>query len=113
MTCFLCGREDGYHHLGCAVGAEPELTESEAIERHLLPPKPAVQAEEPSVVEVLKEGSMTTVPVEEEVEEIEEIPLEDKTSDMCEFATCNNPKWSSDPRAKWCEEHRDPKSRKE
>jgi hypothetical protein len=32
---------------------------------------------------------------------------------LCEFKGCHNPKYSVHPRVKFCEEHRDPKNRKE
>lgn len=30
---------------------------------------------------------------------------------MCDHPGCSEPKWSSGPRAKYCETHKDPKSR--
>lgn len=97
MSCFLCGREGkGSHHLGCPRIGWPTLTEAQAVEAGLLP-RPKVEQKKPEVVEVLKENSMTTEPV----------------SVTCEFGDCDNPKYSDHPRVKFCEEHRDPKNRKE
>lgn len=97
MSCFLCGHEkDGSHHLGCPRILEPGLTAKAAEGMGLLPaPKAKVVAE--SRVEVLKEGSMTTIPVDT----------------TCEHDGCDNPKYSDHPRVKYCEDHKDPKNRKE
>lgn len=98
MSCFLCGREKaGSHHLGCAVIAHPSLTPAQAVAAGLLA-APVVADEKPEIVEVLKEGSMTTVP---------------QANAQCEFGDCDNPKYSDSSRAKYCEDHRDPKNRKE
>lgn len=35
----------------------------------------------------------------------------DFTGSLCEFSGCSEPKASKSPRAKWCEAHKDPKSR--
>jgi hypothetical protein len=97
VSCFLCGREGkDSHHLGCPKIGWPTLTKEQAVEAGLLP-RPVVKEKKPEVVEVLKEGSMTTEPV----------------STACEFEGCDNPKYSDHARAKFCEEHRDPKNRKE
>lgn len=99
MSCFLCGREKkGSHHLGCPRIAYPDLTKAQAIKAGLLA-APAEVDEEPEVVEVLKENSMTTVP--------------EASTQACEVKGCDNPKYSDSPRTKYCEEHRDPKNRKE
>lgn len=36
-----------------------------------------------------------------------------ETVEQCEYGECGNPKYSSHPRVKFCETHRDPKNRKE
>lgn len=98
MSCFLCGHdEEGRHHLGCMRPVVPHLTEGMAVEMGLLPRPRGKEVPVPAQVEVLVEGSMTTVPV----------------SNSCGFEGCDNPKFSDSPRAKYCEEHRDPKNRKE
>lgn len=104
MSCWLCGNEkDNAHHLGCMRIAVPDLTPEVAIEAGLMPaPKGEKKPPKPKT-EVLKDGSMTTVPVDEEPEE----------ASTCEYDGCTNPKFSDSPRAKYCEEHRDPKNRKE
>lgn len=95
MSCYLCGHEET-HHLGCARIANPVLTPAQAVQLGLLP-KPVEKHKAPEVVEVLKEGTMTTEPV----------------ADTCTFGDCDNPKYSDHPRVKFCEGHRDPKNRKE
>jgi hypothetical protein len=35
----------------------------------------------------------------------------DFTGSLCDHPGCSEPKWSSGPRAKYCETHKDPKSR--
>lgn len=97
MSCFLCGREGvNSHHLGCAKIYYPNLTKDQAVQAGLLaaPTKKAPVVEH---VEVLREGSMQT----------------DVVSTTCQFGECDNPKYSDHPRVKFCEEHRDPKNRKE
>lgn len=97
MSCFLCGHEkNGSHHLGCLRISQPGLTRKVAEEMGLLPATKTEVAPEPKV-EVLKEGSMTTVPAD----------------NTCEHDGCDNPKYSDHPRVKYCEEHKDPKNRKE
>lgn len=114
--CSLCGREaeDGSqpHWIGCARAAEPELTDAEAVKRGLLYREPDLK-EEPPKVEVLKEGSMTTEPWDPE----EYLPQEEGEGQgeagECEYPDCGKAKYSAHPRAKYCDEHRDPKNRKE
>lgn len=115
MSCFLCGHEEG-HHLGCMAHAIPGLTEEQAIEKGFLA-TPPVETEPPEiVVEVLVPGSMATVP-EESPENNEHTAhaqaLAGETVGQCEHGECHNPRYSSHPRAKFCEDHRDPKNRKE
>lgn len=96
MSCYLCGHEET-HNLGCVLGAHPELTPKDLVRLGFM--AAPVEVEAPSEhVEVLKEGSMTTVP-------------EDAAT--CEFGDCQNAKYSNHSRVKFCEEHRDPKNRKE
>lgn len=96
MSCFLCGKDEG-HHLGCMVHANPGLTVATARASGLLP-QPIIEPEpEPLLVEILPENSMTTVP----------------SFSGCTVEGCDNPKYSDHARVKYCEEHRDPKSRKE
>lgn len=111
MSCFLCGHEEeNRHHLGCARIARPDLTVKVAQAEGLIAtPKAKEEAPEPKV-EVLKPGSMTTVPEDDG----DEPPAKGgETVEACDFEGCDNPKYSSSPRAKWCDEHKDPKSRKE
>lgn len=96
MSCYLCGHEET-HHLGCVRGVHPGLSESDLVRLGLMA-APAKEVVAPEYVEVLKEGSMTTVP---------------QTVAGCEFEGCDNPKYSDHARVKYCEEHRDPKNRKE
>lgn len=97
MSCFLCGHETtGSHHLNCPRIAHPDMEPWRAIELGLLP-RPEAEEVPREYVEVLKEGSMTTVPVD----------------NSCEHGSCDNPKYSDHPRVKFCEDHRDPKNRKE
>lgn len=104
--CFLCGNDQG-HHLGCMVALVPSLAEDAAREAGLLPPAPRPSGAPEPVVEVLREGTMTTVPEEE-------IPAKGGgTVEQCEHDDCENPKYSASARAKYCAEHRDPKNRKE
>lgn len=98
MNCYLCGNGEG-HHLGCFVAQNPTLTPAQAVQLGLLP-KPAEGVLPEERVEVLQEGSMTTVP-------------EMRTVGQCEFGDCDNPKHSDHSRVKFCEDHRDPKNRKE
>jgi hypothetical protein len=35
----------------------------------------------------------------------------DFTGSLCEHGGCSEPKWSDGPRTKYCETHKDPKSR--
>lgn len=37
----------------------------------------------------------------------------DFSNSQCEFGDCHNPKYSDHPRVKFCEDHKDPKNRKE
>lgn len=106
MSCWLCGHEkNNAHHLGCARIYRPNLTQDEAVEEGLLPaPQEEEKAPEPHV-EVLKEGTMTTVPEEKDEDEPDVAE--------CEVEGCHNPKYSDSPRTKYCEEHKDPKNRKE
>ncbi len=104
MSCWLCGNEKkDSHHLGCMRIAVPSLTRKVAIEAGLLAPDPTAKEAAPSKVEVLKEGSMTTVPEEEAEVEVS----------TCDYDGCPNKKYSDHPRVKYCEEHKDPKNRKE
>lgn len=113
MSCFLCGREkEGSHHLGCPRIGRPDLSEAEAIEMGLMSAPEGKETPE-SKTEVLKEGSMTTVP-EDEPEETDDVtPEEGVTVEQCEFEGCDNPKYNDHPRTKYCEVHKDPKNRKE
>lgn len=106
MNCWLCGHETGGHHMGCMRAAWPALTVDMAVEMGLMEmPKGAEVPAEPKV-EVLKEGTMQTVPETRE-------PDGGTDVSVCEFGDCDNPKYSDSPRAKYCEEHKDPKNRKE
>lgn len=97
MSCFLCGHEkEGSHHLGCQKIIEPGLTKGQAQLLGLMPTPKVTEAPQ-SRTEVLKEGSMTTVPVDT----------------TCGHEGCDNPKYSDHPRVKYCEDHKDPKNRKE
>lgn len=111
MSCWLCGHEkNDAHHLGCARIYRPNLTKQEAVDEGLMQaPAEEDKAPEPNT-EVLKEGTMTTVPEEKEKGE-----KEDDKSEIaeCEVKDCHNPKYSDSPRTKYCEEHKDPKNRKE
>lgn len=98
MTCFLCGSDDG-HHLGCFAAHVPDLTPQAAFEAGLIAAPKKAKAHVPDVVEILPEGSMTTVPEAQML--------------VCAIDGCDNPKYSDSPRAKYCGEHKDPKSRKE
>jgi hypothetical protein len=62
--------------------------------------------------EILKDGSMTTVPEDEDNGD-EEPAKGGETVEKCEFDGCTKPKYSTSPRAKYCAEHKDPKNRKE
>lgn len=109
MSCFLCGHEKrGSHHLGCLAIVKPDLTVEEAATLGLVAPpgEPEVPAE--SVVEVLVEGKSDSVPVESPT-----TARELRTVEQCELADCDNPKYSDHPRVKYCEDHKDPKNRKE
>lgn len=111
MTCWLCGNEkDGSHHLGCARIALPDLTQAEAAEIGLSAKPPVKERPVKTKTEVLKPGSMTTVPEEGDDEKAAE---GGETVGQCEYDGCTNMKFSASPRAKYCEEHRDPKNRKE
>jgi len=121
MTCSLCGRErEGDfqpHWIGCQRLEERDLTDEEAVKRGLLTPEETPK-EEPLKVEELKEGSMTTVPVEETGHTEGTMSVDpdeggDDNLSNCEYPDCTNPKYSDHPRVKYCEEHRDPKNRKE
>lgn len=102
MSCFLCGHEET-HHLGCPRVGHPEINPKLAVALGLMA-APAGEAAHVDHVEVLKEGSMTTEPAP---------APEGTTVGQCEFNNCDNPKYSDHPRVKFCEEHRDPKNRKE
>jgi hypothetical protein len=106
VSCFLCGHEkDGSHHLGCARIFRPNLTKEEAVNEGLLSgPKEKPKVRE-TKTEVYSEGSMTP----KTVVETEAGPDEG----TCEYDNCHNPKYSDHPRVKYCEEHKDPKNRKE
>jgi len=105
--CFLCGCESGSHHLGCAAAVLPDLTPEAALRLGLIGPPKKILKHEPDVVEVLKEGSMTTVPEED-------VPAgPGETVGQCDFDGCDNPRKSAHARAKWCETHSDPKNRKD
>ena len=111
MSCWLCGHEKkDAHHLGCARIVLPDLTEAQAMGMGLIGrPKGKVEPPAPKV-EVLKPGSMTTVPEDEE----DETPAKGgETVEQCEYDGCTNPKFSASARAKYCAVHRDPKNRKE
>lgn len=98
MSCFLCGHEDkNSHHLGCMVAATPSLTPEMAVRLGFMAPPPGEVVVPEPIVEVLREGTLSTVPV----------------ASGCEFGDCDNPKYSDSPRAKYCEDHKDPKNRKE
>lgn len=85
----------------------PHLTAKVAVEEGLLaPPKAKDKTPEPKV-EVLKEGSMTTVPEDEPPAKGGE------TVEQCEFDGCEKPKASAAAAAKYCAQHKDPKNRKE
>lgn len=96
MSCYLCGHEET-HHLGCVRAIRPDFSPDDLIKLGFMP-APSEELEVVERVEVLKPGSMTTVPAD---------------AAECEFGECNNPKYSDHPRVKFCEEHRDPKNRKE
>lgn len=76
----------------------PGLNEKSAYDLGLIGPPRGIKAFVPDKVEVLREGSMTTVPEDE--------------ADACTFGDCDNPRIDH-PRAKYCEAHKDPKNRKE
>ena len=104
--CFLCGNDEG-HYLGCAAAVLPGLTREAAYELGLIGPPKKIKSYAPDEVEILRPGSMTTVPEED-------VPAEPgETVGQCEFVGCGNPKKSAHARAKWCETHSDPKNRKE
>ncbi len=111
MSCWLCGHESKRsHHLGCLRLALPSLTVDQAVEAGLMAAPKGADAPASPRVEVLKPGSMTTVPADTG----EEPPATGgETVGQCEFSGCDNPKYSASPRAKWCEGHKDPKNRKE
>lgn len=119
--CWLCGSESDGHHLGCQRASNPDLTKDQAIEQGLLPRPQGYKAPEPDKVEYLKEGSMTTVPADQTgyAEGAVDIPEEgddeggDDSLENCEYPDCTKKKYSDHPRVKYCEEHRDPKNRKE
>jgi len=108
MACWLCGHEEeGRHHLGCARIMVPDLTPQQAAKAGWIMAPELEKDPEPAQVEVLKEGSMTTVPEED-------IPAQGgETVGQCEVEGCENPKYSSSARAKYCADHKDPKNRKE
>lgn len=108
MSCSLCGHEEeGRHHLGCVRITHPDVTDKVLREAGLLAPLPSEPKAKPDKVEVLREGSMTTEPVEED-----EPPAEGgETVEQCEVEGCDNPKYSASARAKYCADHKDPKNR--
>lgn len=114
MSCTLCGREpEGEfqaHWMGCARIDEPDLTDHEAVNRGLLHLEPE-SVDPVEKVEILKEGSMTTEPFDPEEYE----PGEEGDADLknCEYPDCTKAKYSNHPRVKYCEDHKDPKNRKE
>lgn len=111
MSCWLCGHDKkDAHHLGCARIYRPNLTIDEAVGEGLLAAPPEAEKAPKPNTEVLKEGTMTTVP-----EDDDEPDKDEQKSDVgeCEFKDCHNPKYSDSPRTKYCEEHKDPKNRKE
>lgn len=108
MSCSLCGHEEkGRHHLGCIRITHPDVTDKVLREAGLLAPLADEPKPEPDKVEVLVEGSMTTVPAEDD----------DPSADVgeivesCEVEDCDNPKYSASSRAKYCADHKDPKNR--
>lgn len=111
MSCFLCGHEKtGSHHLGCAVIFKSDLTVEEAVALGLVAPPAEPEGPSESVVEILVDGKSDSVPATpEQKNEI----LEAKLATLCEHGTCHNPKYSDHPRVKFCEDHKDPKNRKE
>ncbi len=97
MSCWLCGHEsETSHHLGCVRALNPGLKPWQAAEEGLIPPPELPEDPIPDEVEVLREGSMTTV-----------------KPGTCAFPQCDKPKKSDHPRVKYCEVHADPKNRKE
>lgn len=113
MTCWLCGHEDeGRHHLGCYRASNPNLTQEVAVELGLLPRPTPDKEPEPDKVEILKEGSMTTV-LADETGHTEGVATIAPGDDGCEYEDCEEPKYSDHPRVKYCEVHKDPKNRKE
>ena len=77
----------------------PGLTKAAARAAGLLPQLPKPVGFEPTVEEVVVEGKTDSVPV--------------AAVGACEHGECDNPKKSNHPRVKYCEQHADPKSRKE
>lgn len=92
MTCKECGRESG-HHLGCPAVAATK-------ENHRL---------QNLTDEELKAESESEETDDNEPED-DEAAAETST---CAFPGCTNPRWSTDKRVKYCEDHKVAKNRKE
>lgn len=93
--------------MGCARAAIPALTVDQAVGMGLMAMPEGAEPPPIPRTEVLKPGTMQTVPEED-------IPAgPGETVEQCEFPDCDNPKYSTSPRAKWCAGHKDPKNRKE
>lgn len=107
--CTLCGREAPQHHLGCIRIEQPDLTDAQLVTLgHMAGPK---KAEKPVWhEEVLIEGTMRTEPVETADPEKTEEPPEPERP--CALEGCTN-EVTGDKRVKYCEDHKDPKNRKE
>ena len=104
--CSLCGREAPQHHLGCVRIEHPDLTDARLVEMgHMAAPKEEKPA--PWHEEVLVDGTMRTEPVKSEDPEPEPVPER-----PCAFDGCDN-EVTGDKRVKYCEDHKDPKNRKE
>lgn len=103
MSCSLCGHEEEKrHHLGCVRIHNPDVSDKVLREVGLLPQEKPAKEPVADKVEVLRDGSMTTVP-----------EGEDSAFGVCDFTGCDNPKYSASARAKWCDVHKDPNTRKE
>ena len=86
MTCTECGREAG-HHLGCPAVAATK-------ENHRL-------------------QNLTDEELKAETDEPEPEDEEEPETSTCAFPGCTNPRWSTDKRVKYCEDHKIAKNRKE